>query len=584
MKQQSIAIKIFLCLILLFSIFINTRNINRNPPALYSDEADISYQAFIFNNCFSDYFGNKLPVHFHSFSDWQPGLYIYSVALIQKIIGHSDLAVRLPSAIFGTLTIFVFFLIILELIKKPVWALIGALLLTITPWLIHFSRTGFAVTSMLFFLLLGIYYWILFINKNKNKFLYFSIAAFAFSLYTYSTIKLYLILVFLIIFSLWFKKIISTPFKTKLIVIIIFCLISLPVVVDTIQGKAGYRFSYINIFSDPTVSDRVNHSRLEESEFLYGKQVGLKPSLISKVFYNKISQWSEMFSSNYFRSFSTEFLFISGDENLRQGFKTSGYLLYPDLFFLIIGIATVFKKNNFKNKKILVFISLCLITAPIPFSLTRDSSTAHGTRLILMLPFILIFSVLGIINFSSRFKYKLITPIILSVYLICFAAFYHQYSYRYPNVSARSWHTGMKESVEASMQNKEKWSRIYYSSNSYEPFMPFFLNYSNYQPNNNLKCSPATSLKWDNNNFFTGMQAENKYYLGFIEWSPLINSKPDTNDLFVVNSEDMIKIKNSIDTYNKANSKHVYLNINNSINKKFAEQEEFHLISFNYDK
>lgn len=557
-----------LIIILTFSFFNNTYKILENPPSLFSDEVDASYQAFIFNHQHSDYFGNKFPIHFHSFSDWRTSLYIYSIALTQVFTGHSDLSARLPAAIYGTLTIFIFFLITNRLFKNKTWALIGTFLLSLSPWLIHYSRTGFEVSGMVFVILLGIYFWIKFIQEKKNLFLILSIISFILSIYFYSTAKLFLVFVFIILYILWFKTINSLSLKTKITTVLIILLFCLPFISDTIRGRAGYRFSYINIFSDPTVSKTVDYQRQEDSFMIFGPQIGLKPMLSSKIFHNKIAQWSGVFIKNYFSSFSTEFLFLKGDGNLRQGFQTAGYLLYPDSLFCIIGISIVFLKRKSKNNKIYLFFLISLISAPIPFALTRDSIFPHATRLIIMLPFLIFFSLLGIKRLFEITKSKSLIALILIIYFVCFARFNHQYFYHYPNISAREWHTGMKQAVLSSLENKDKYEKIYYS-NSYEPFMPFFLNYSKYLPKDTT-IAPANSFKWDNTNYFTGIQTEDKFYLGNIEWSPLLASKPDPKNLYIITQKDLLTLQNL-----KANITQI-----KKIDKKYTEQEAFYLITF----
>lgn len=568
--------------ILAFSLFLHTYKVLDNPPSLFSDEVDANYQAYVLNQCQSDYFGNKLPIHFHSFSDWRTSLYIYSIALTQKFVGHIDLAARLPSAIFGTLSIFVFFLIIKQMFNNPLLPLVGAFLFTLSPWLTHYSRIGFEVTGMIFVLLLGFLFWIKYIKSNRNKYLYLSIIFFISSLYFYSTAKLFLVFVFVVIYFLWFKHINSTTIKTKAIVVLLVFLISLPFLVDTIRQRSGYRFSYINIFSDPTVSKSVDNFRQQDSFYKFGETIGQKPTLTSIIFHNKAQQWTEMFIKNYFSSFSTEFLFLKGDGNLRHGFQTHGYLLYPDLILILIGLSTILKRKPDNNQKTIILFAICLVCAPIPFSLTRDSVFPHGTRLILMLPFLMFFSLMGIKNLYSIFKSKTLIAIILTIYSLCFINFCHQYFYHYPSISAREWHTGMKNAVQQSIQNKDKFEKIFYS-NSYEPFMPFFLNYSEYLPSNQ-SCAPANAIKWDNNEYFTGMQAENKFYLGNIEWSTMFNKDPVKNYLFVVSEKDMDKIKNNLNEYNKSHSKYLYMHQTEKFSKKYTEQEVFYFLIFNYDK
>lgn len=574
MKQPSIFYKISLIIVVLFSFCLYFYKNTTAPPSLYSDEADISYQAFIFNQNHTDYFGNKFPINFHSYADWQPSFFIYTVALTQKIVGHNDISVRIPSAIFGSLTILIFCLILGQLFKNKIWSIIGAFLISISPWLFHYSRTGFAVTNMLFLTLLGIYFWIKFINKNQIKDLFLSLISFSLLTYSYSTAKLHLVFIFLSLYIIWFKKINQISLKNKIISILLIVVICLPIISETINGRAGYRFSYINIFSDPTVSKTIDNYRYEDSIMLSGNQTGLKPTLTSKFFHNKISQWSEMFTKNYFSSFSTDFLFLKGDSNLRQGIQTVGNLLFPDLFLLIIGISSVFLKKS-SNRKFYLFFLINLICAPIPFSLTRDSSFPHATRLILMLPFIIIFSVIGIKKIYEITKSKSIIGLTLFIYILCFSRFIHQYYFHYPNISAREWHFGMKEAV---IKTKTINYQKTYFINSYEPFMPFFLNYSEYLPSDK-KISPAASLVWDNNQFFTGMQTENKYYLGNIEWPILFNNLP-SNSLFVVPKRELLKIEININEHNKNNKTKIELIQIDKVNKKYIEQEEFYLIKF----
>lgn len=575
MKHSSVVSKIFLIIIILISFCLYFYKNTTFPPALFSDEADLNYQAFVFNNRATDYFGNKVPIHFHSFSDWRTSSYIYSVALVQKFIGHVDIAARLPAVIFGSLSVLVFFLILKNLYKNQIWALIGSFLFSITPWLFHYSRVGFEATGMLLFLLLGFYFWIKFIKSKKDKFIFLSAISFIFSVYFYSTAKLFLLFVGIALLFLWFKTIIKLSIKTKIILALIVLLTSLPFLVDTVKGRAGYRFSYINIFTDPTVSKTVDYLRQEDSAMIYGQQIGLKPMLVSKVFHNKAVQWSEVFIKNYFSAFSTEFLFLKGDGNLRQGIQTTGNLLFPDLLLIIIGISLVFIKKR-PNRKFYLLFLISLLCAPIPFALTRDSIFPHATRLILMLPFLSLFSLLGLKQLFELTKSKSLIIFILFLYIICFARFTHQYYFHYPNISARNWHFGMKEAVIKALDND--YQKTYFI-NSYEPFMPFFLNYSEYLPSDK-SIAPATSLIWDNNDFFTGMQTEDKYYLGNIEWSALFNDLPK-DTLFVVPDRELIRINNSLNDYNRNSSNKINLTQIDKVDKKYTEQEELYLIIFN---
>jgi hypothetical protein len=580
MKHLSLIQKFLLVIIILFSFCLYFYKNTTVPPSLFSDEADLNYQAFVFNSKGTDYFGNKLPIHFHSFSDWRTSFYIYSVALVQKFTGHVDSAARLPAAIFGALSILIFFLILKNLLKNNIWALIGSFIFSITPWLFIYSRAGFEATGMLLFLLLGLYFWIKFINSKKNKFLFFSVLSFATTIYFYSTAKLFLIFLAITMVSLWFKTLIKLPIKTKVILVLIILISVTPFLIDTIKGRAGYRFSYINIFTDPTVSKNVDYLRNEDSIMVYGQKIGLTPSLSSKIFHNKITQWSKTFSKNYFSSFSTEFLFLKGDGNLRQGSQNTGNLFFPSFFLILIGLSSILIKKT-PNYKFYYLFLIALFSAPIPFALTRDSVFPHATRLILMLPFLTIFSIFGLKKLFEITKSKYLIVFIIFLYSLCFAKFNHEYYFHYPNISARDWHFGMKEAVLKSINSD--YEKIYFSD-SYEPFMPFFLNYSEYLPNDK-NISPASSFISNNDEFFNGVQAENKYYIGHIEWTLFLNNFNNfpKNVLFVIPERDLIRINNNLNDYNRNKSVSIALKIIDKVDKKYTEQEELYLAIFKYN-
>ena len=576
MKLEFKITKLLPVIIFVFYLCFFIYKIDQVPVSLFSDEADANYQAFIFNNKNTDYFGNKFPTHFHSFSDWRTSLYIYSVALTQKFIGHTDNAVRIPAAIYGALSVVAFYLISKKFFRDSLfWGLIGSFLYGFTPWLYLYSRSGFEVTQMLALLLFGIYFWVKFVYNKKKLNLFLSVGLFLSTIYSYSTAKLYIFMLAFLIFFIWFKIIIKIPLKIITILVLFSFILCLPFLNDLIKNRASYRFSYINIFSDPTVSHTVDYLRYNDSVIDHGSQIGLKPSITSKIFHNKLSLWSSTFIKNYFSSFSTDFLYLKGDGNLRQGIQTSGNLLLPSFFLIIIGISSIFIQKNHEKRKILLFFLFCLILAPIPFSLTRDSLFPHSTRLILMLPFLTIFSLIGFKIIIQMYNSKILILSILSLYLIFLSIFLHQYFYHYPNCSAREWHYGMKEVIVKSISNN--YSKIYFI-NSYEPFLPFFLNYSKYLPSN-PNLSPAENIIWDNNDFFTGMSTENKYYFGNIEWS-IIFKNDIKQYLFVVPQKDMSRLESALNNHNQNTQTKIKSVLKYQTEKKYTEQEIIYLITF----
>ena len=503
--------------ILILATVTRLWNLSHFPPALFSDEVDAGYQAMVFNYQGTDYYGNYLPAHFHSFSDWRTPALIYSIAFFQKIGISPDISVRLPSAIFGLISI-----LLIYLITKST---LPAFLLAISPWAIHYSRTGFEVSGMIMVLLAGIYFWQQYLRSKKLFSLLLAVLFFALAPYFYSTANLFLLIITVLALIIWFPQIKLISFKHLVAAFLFGIFLLLPIAVDTFQGRSGFRFSYIGIFTQPHREQVTDQLRYEDSLLNHRGELGVKTTLVSKLMHNKYQLVFQKFISNYVSSFSTDFLFLSGDGNIRHGFGGHGLLYLLDLFFVPFGIYIYFKKPD----KLGRFFFWLLLLAPIPFSLTRDSLTPHATRLILMLPSLVYFAYLGL---QRR-------PFFIVFYFFCFLNFAHYYLVHYPQASAASWHSSLKEAVilagNPSNQNL-------YFSDSFEPFMPFFLFYNRYLPSDR---TPITAhLKHYENDYFDGTALDDHYFFGHLNWS---KAAQNPRAVFIISAAEYQTLSNQSD-------------------------------------
>jgi 4-amino-4-deoxy-L-arabinose transferase-like glycosyltransferase len=505
---------ITLFLIFLLGLFFRLNSLDTLPPSLFSDEVDILYQVKTLKEQGTDYFGHRFPTHFQSVSDWRTPFQIYSSYFISFFTSKDFLIVRLPSVIFGVLSILVFYGLTGSLLASFIFAL--------NPWSIHYSRTGFEVSGMIFCLLTALLFLKTYLKQKHLSKLLFSLVFFISSAYFYSTAKLFLVLLApFIIFYLLKNKLLT---KNSIIIATIFSLILLsPLILDTLFGRAGYRFSYISIFTEPKREQTVDTLRYQDILKDHSGELGVKTPFFSYLFHNKYQLVIKKFFENYLQSFSTDFLFIRGDQNNRHGFGEHGLLYIFEFFSIIYGIY-IFKTNPTNIGKVFL---LFLVLAPIPFALTRDSATPHATRLILMLPSLIYFSTLTIKQF----------PYLLLLYPIFFGIFWDFYQNHYPQNSAVNWHFNLKNTVEAT---KELSSSYIYFSDSYEPFLPFFLNYYPY-PTSKL---PLKLNHLDTPEFF-GYNLDSQYYFGRLNWAN-INNLP-SNSLLVVPKDETVS--NSIGNF-----------------------------------
>ena len=104
MAINKTTIKIIVVVIL--AAVLRFYRLGENPPGLYWEEAAIGYDAYSILKTGKDFHGNAWPlVAFESFGDWKPSLYFYAAVPSVAVFGLTPLAVRLPSALFGTLTV-----------------------------------------------------------------------------------------------------------------------------------------------------------------------------------------------------------------------------------------------------------------------------------------------------------------------------------------------------------------------------------------------------------------------------------------------------------------------------------------------
>lgn len=496
-----------LIIILLFATFLRLYKIDKNPVSLFGDELDVGYQAYSILKTGRDYLGNFMPIHFQSLAEWRTPLYIYSCVPTIAVFGISPLGIRLPAAFFGILSVLVSYLLVKEIAGKEKIGLLSALILAISPWYLQYSRAGFEVTEMIFFLLLGIFFFLK--GLKSSKFLLWSALSLALMPWTYSTAKLFLPLIILCLIVIWWRELKKIP-KLKLIIpAAVFFVITEIFILSTIFGGGLQRIGEISILNDSRAIPQIESDRLDDIDFT--RKTSQQITIADKIFHNKFNYFASIFISNYLQSFSTDFLFIKGDFiNLRQ---SSGFELYKiDFIFIFLGL--IFLITSDINKKIKIFLILWLLIAPIPSSFTEGGGN-HATRLILMMPVLIILVTFGIyfsyIKINKRFK-VLFAIIIFIIYLVSLLFYQHDYWIHYPFRSERWWQAGYEEAIKSALKESEKYNKVIISSAD-EPSLKFFLGWSMY--------SPSDFQKEYNAYISRGLNSNSALMLGKFEFPPI---------------------------------------------------------------
>lgn len=475
--------KLILILILFIAAFLRLWRLSSVPVSLFGDEVDVGYQAYLILKTGRDYYGNFMPIHFHSLAEWRTPLYLYSAVPTVAVFGISPLGVRLPAAIFGILGVYIFYLLIKQITNHQSLITIASFLLAISPWHIQYSRAGFEVTLLLLLLLLGLYFFFKSLpGRQAGKFIILSSVCFVLTPWVYSTAKLFTPLLMLFLFFVWRKEIFTIPKHYTLYAFATLFVVGGPIVWSTLFGGGAQRFDYIGIFTDPTMESEVGTERLNDARARGEKGTGLNPTFIDRVIHNKFTFVGNNLLKNYLKPFSFDFLFNNGDPNPRHSINKMGEFFKIEALALILGLILFFSSKNL-DKKIKALIAFWILAGVIPASLTRDGGN-HATRLILILPpliFLISFGWVETYRLISK-KYKYIYLLGTgSLYVLCIFFYLHNYWVHNPTYSERWWHYGFKEGIIYIKDNQQSYDKVIISTANEPPWI-FFAGLYEYDP------------------------------------------------------------------------------------------------------
>ncbi len=512
--------------ILILAAALRLWRINSVPVSLFGDELDVGYQAYSILKTGKDYSGISWPLHFHSLAEWRTPLYLYSSVPTVALFGISPLGVRLPAALFGIASIYGFYLLARKATKDEKLALIGAFLLAISPWHIQYSRSGFEVTQLLFFLIFGIYFFLASLEK-KGKYLWASGICLALTPWVYSTAKLFTPLLILFLVFLFSKEIKRFSLKNIILGIFALIIVGAPIGLSTLFGGGAQRFGYISVFTDPTIEPEVGTARQLDAYARDEKQSGISPTIVDKIFHNKVNIISAVVSRNYLQALSSDFLFQSGDPNPRHSIDGMGEFYKVDIILLIVGVILFFKE--FKNTKVKYLVAFWIIVGILPAALTRDGGN-HATRLIIILPPLMLLAAYGLKEILQNLKNKNLHKLLFLGYslglLFCFVSYQHLYWVHNPIQSERWWHYGYEDAIKAIKKIDTNYDRVVISTANEPPWI-FFAGWYEYPPS---RWQAGYPFKKTNLKGFGEISYLDKFYFGspqggVYDWGPVLDNK-----------------------------------------------------------
>ncbi|MDO8658890.1 MAG: phospholipid carrier-dependent glycosyltransferase [Candidatus Levybacteria bacterium] len=501
MNKKNIVIFV---LIIIIASFLRLYKIVDIPPGVNRDEASIGYTAYSILNTGRDEYGRLFPFSLQSFGDWKLPLYIYTVVPFVSFFGLSELAVRLPSAFFGILSVILTFYLIKTLFKNNTLAFLAMFLAAISPWSIHLSRVESESNTAVFLTLAGV---ILFLKSlDSKRWLIIPGSIFlALTYFTYAGNHIFTTLLVLGLTFIYRKQITKT--RINLVALFIFLILSGFIFYNTLFGADKTKLSGIGIFGDPSVVHaKIELPRLEHVNF---------GSFFTRLVHNRVVFAMERFGQNYVNAFSGEFLFTKGGTNNAHNIANFGNMYLIEAPFLFLGLVYLIAIKKGKEKSLILF---WFLISPIAASITKDAP--HTNRKFAIFPMFSLISVFGIYYLLTEIirqnlLKKIFLGFIVGLFIINASIYLDRYYVHFPKNEARSWGVGYKALNNLLSQPSFVSKKVIMERPKYSPYI-YLLFYSKYSPSLYQKQAMRYSPTEDG---FVDVREFDRYEFRKIDWN-----------------------------------------------------------------
>lgn len=507
-------LKSFLLFILIICIaaFLRLYKLDSIPPGLSQDETSIGYNAYSILKTGKDEHGVPFPQNFKAFGEYKLPGYIYLSTVPIAILGTTPLAVRLPSALFGILTVVLMFFLVKELFPRDntTVPILSTALLAVNPWHLHFSRGAFEVTVSLFFITSACLLWLIAKRRAQPAFLIgVSLLLFSLAGYTYNIARLLgpLCIIFFAITSVpTFKRF---HLGSWLIVILFGISSFAPMFLGMLLNGGLSSTSGTMIWS----SAYIQAPLLEWRSYFY-----LWPITITKILFNKPLLTSMQFIQNFINFFSPSFFFTTGSLHGNHGIGNVGEWYTFEAITILFGVIAAYKK------KIHPLVGFWIFATIIIVSLTRESPQA-SRALFIVVPVTLLSALgaLSIITYISSWKLSLLRTttylFIIGMCLYQLFSYFASYYTRFPILYAKPWRLGDKEVSLYIKDQESKYDKIIIDTKSGFIYTSL-LYYLSYTPS---KFQQETTWSKDDSEGFSFPTRSGKYEFRSINWVNDIN-------------------------------------------------------------
>jgi len=396
-----------IAIIILIGIVLRLAFIGRIPGNynFQQDEAFSAYEAYSMVTYGMDSHGYHNPVYLETWGSGMSAVQCYFQTFFVRILGLTPVAVRLPQAILGCITLIFFYLLIKELATANVafWA---TTVLAISPWHIQMSRWGVDCNYFIGFVTIAMYL----IVSSRNKPWKTILAAIftAITLYSYASPWIVMpILVYGTIIYLFVKKEINL--KSIIVFTVVLGVLAIPL----------FLFILVNIgFIDEIRTNFISIPKL--TVFRSGD---VKPGL---------SNLKTLFKYFWTQNDLVSYDFVAGYGN---------YFIFSNVFIIIGLIKDIVKRNKY------AFVMWIWFACGIVMGAMIDPNFERINLLFLPLFYFIGTGIVAVIDLLK--DYKKIPSIAMGLLYGITAVLCTRYYFTgYNQMMERVWSEGTQEAIE----------------------------------------------------------------------------------------------------------------------------------------
>jgi 4-amino-4-deoxy-L-arabinose transferase-like glycosyltransferase len=407
--------------VLLVTATLYFRAVGGVPVYIGGDEARFATAASSIAATGRDLAGHRLPLFFH-LSDslagdqggtrWYQPLLFYLMAVAFRFLPVTEQSMRLPTAVIGTLNVFLIYVVARRLFGDHRWATLAAVLLALSPAHFIFSRQALDYICPLPFVLGWLWCVMAALETGSVWLSLASGSILGVGFYSYVASWATMPLLLLITWAAQYQSI-AKPARAGLAAAIGF---AVPVLA-AITWLSFHQDMWRDLATRYNVYDSRHLSPLQGLTDVLNV-----PRIVERV-------------SVYWDYFNPAYLFFSGGSSLSTATRKVGVFLLPVSVFLACGLSALWRQRTATRTLLIAGLAV----APLPATLVDERYAIQ--RELVVLPFVVLISTFGaifLLRHSTR-AVRLAGVALLLAMPFQFAVFYHDYFNDYRIRSAFSF-------------------------------------------------------------------------------------------------------------------------------------------------